>query len=200
MKTSIYFVRHGEVHNPDGIWYGRLPRFGLSEKGKKQALQAAQFLKSQNIHALYSSHQLRARQTAKLLKETLAIDSIHLSSKLLEVHSPFQGKPFTYARSINFDSFGKTIGGITGETLQEVLMRMQTFIKKVLSHHPGKNVVAVSHGDPIMLLRVWAEGLPITNASLRPGREKYIKHAEVYRFQFGGDKYTRFEPVFTPQV
>ena len=30
-------MRHGEVHNPDKILYGRLPDFHLSEKGRAQA-------------------------------------------------------------------------------------------------------------------------------------------------------------------
>ena len=39
--AHIHLVRHGEVHNPGGVLYGRLPHFHLSEKGKKMAVAAA---------------------------------------------------------------------------------------------------------------------------------------------------------------
>ena len=36
-QTRVHVVRHGEVHNPDGILYGRLPGFRLSDTGRAQA-------------------------------------------------------------------------------------------------------------------------------------------------------------------
>ena len=42
--TTLYLVRHGEVHNPTGIIYGRLPGFGLSENGRVQLGHAADLL------------------------------------------------------------------------------------------------------------------------------------------------------------
>ena len=32
--TVVHLMRHGEVHNPDGILYGRLPGYLLSELGR----------------------------------------------------------------------------------------------------------------------------------------------------------------------
>ena len=37
----IHLIRHGEVHNPGGVLYGRLPHFRLSELGHKMAKSAA---------------------------------------------------------------------------------------------------------------------------------------------------------------
>ncbi len=34
-QTRVHVVRHGEVHNPDGVLYGRLPGFHLSEAGRR---------------------------------------------------------------------------------------------------------------------------------------------------------------------
>ena len=36
-RTVVHLLRHGEVHNPDKILYGRLPNFRLSETGRHQA-------------------------------------------------------------------------------------------------------------------------------------------------------------------
>lgn len=200
MKTNFYFVRHGEVYNPKNIWYGRLPRYGLSEKGKRQAAETADFLKSQGIHRLYSSHQLRARQTARIINKTLALPRTQFSKNLLEIKSSLQGSKFAYVKSLNYNVFPSTNNTIKGETIEMVLTRMQRFIKGVTTSHSGKNIVAISHGDPIMLLRIWIEGLPIINRSLRPGPEKYIKHGEIYLFQFDKNKFVNFKSVFAPKV
>ena len=36
-RTVVHVLRHGEVHNPDGILYGRIPGFRLSDNGRDQA-------------------------------------------------------------------------------------------------------------------------------------------------------------------
>jgi broad specificity phosphatase PhoE len=64
MPTAISFVRHGEVYNPDNIFYGRLPGFRLSEKGNYQTGKAAETLNGSRLAAIFSSPPLRARQTA----------------------------------------------------------------------------------------------------------------------------------------
>ncbi|HUM36859.1 MAG TPA: histidine phosphatase family protein, partial [Anaerolineae bacterium] len=62
--TRLLFIRHGLVHNPDNLIYGRLPGFELSELGHRQAQAAAAALRATPLAALFSSPQLRARQTA----------------------------------------------------------------------------------------------------------------------------------------
>ena len=34
-RTIIHVMRHGEVDNPNGVLYGRLPGFGLTELGMR---------------------------------------------------------------------------------------------------------------------------------------------------------------------
>ena len=43
-RTTIHLMRHGEVHNPEGILYGRLPGYHLSELGRQMAVQVADVL------------------------------------------------------------------------------------------------------------------------------------------------------------
>ena len=64
--TQIHFVRHGEVHNPQKIYYGRLPGFPLSEEGRRQAQAAAHALRARPLAAIFSSPMQRARETAEL--------------------------------------------------------------------------------------------------------------------------------------
>ncbi len=40
--TIVHVLRHGEVFNPDGILYGRIPGYHLSELGVKMAERVAE--------------------------------------------------------------------------------------------------------------------------------------------------------------
>src|SRR5947199_3195537 len=94
MNTYIYLIRHGEVSNPNGILYGRLARFGLSENGKQEIAQTAEFLKDKHIDYIYSSPLLRTRQTAEIIRKKQKIKKVALTSGLLEVLTSYQGDKF----------------------------------------------------------------------------------------------------------
>jgi broad specificity phosphatase PhoE len=57
-------MRHGEVHNPDGLLYGRLPGYHLSERGKEQAAAVADWLADRDIVYVVASPLERAQETA----------------------------------------------------------------------------------------------------------------------------------------
>ena len=48
-RTIVHLLRHGEVHNPDGVLYGRLPDFHLSDLGRQMAERAAETLADRDI-------------------------------------------------------------------------------------------------------------------------------------------------------
>lgn len=200
--TTSYFVRHGEAQNPKNIFYGRLPGFGLSNRGRQQVEQTAEFLKKQNIDYIYSSPLLRAKQTAEIIQKTLGISQIYFSDKLLEVDSSRQGLPMESLRGFDYEIFRTKANNVTGETIDEVLARMEEFIQEISNKHRGKRIVAVSHGDPIMLVRAKIQGLPITNASLRPKNPDqitYIQQAEADLVEVNQTE-MRIKSIFAPQV
>ena len=47
--TVIHLLRHGEVSNPRGVLYGRLPGFHLSPDGEHMAKAAAAFLAGRDV-------------------------------------------------------------------------------------------------------------------------------------------------------
>ena len=67
MTTTISLLRHGLVENPEAVYYGRLPHFGLAARGRAQAIAAGRYLADANISAIYHSPLLRAEQTAGLV-------------------------------------------------------------------------------------------------------------------------------------
>ena len=50
--TKVHVLRHGEVHNPEGILYGRLPGYRLSDRGQAQAQAVADTLADNDIVAV----------------------------------------------------------------------------------------------------------------------------------------------------
>src|SRR5262249_54565843 len=60
----VHLLRHGEVSNPRGVLYGRLPGYHLSEEGRLMAKAAAGFLAGRDVTVLRSSPLERALETA----------------------------------------------------------------------------------------------------------------------------------------
>lgn len=198
MITNIYFVRHGEVKNPKNIWYGRSPKFGLSQKGKLEIGQTANYLVDKHIDVIYASSLLRTRQSAKIIKDKLKLSSIHFSRNLLEIKSSLQGQPFPYLASINFNVFAHFGSDIIGETVEDLAERMRKFISRIIKVHNGKAIIVVSHADPIMMVKAMIKELPIKNESLRVGGEKYIQHGEIFLAEFENGKPPTIRSIFKP--
>ena len=89
-KTIVHLVRHGEVANPDGVLYGRLPGYRLSEDGQTMAKAAAEFLAGRDVTVLRSSPLERAIQTAEPIAEQLGL-TIEIDERLIEPWNHFEG-------------------------------------------------------------------------------------------------------------
>lgn len=154
--TRITLVRHGEVHNPDGIIYGRLPGFNLSTRGRRQAQAAAEALRDQQLDALYASPQPRALQTAEIVRRPHPHLDVVVSPLLDEVLSAFQGRRIEEAAACNWDIYAEV--GEDAESPQQITARAARFIQAMRASHPGRHIVAVTHGDVITFALLWAMG------------------------------------------
>lgn len=146
-KTIIHLVRHGAVENPQNIRYGRLPGWHLSADGRKKVEQASLFFVPRTIAHIYASPLDRTQQTATLLALAFPHVAITLDDRILEVKTgvEFEGKPrtpkFTYPPVTRPDF----------ETEADIIARMRQFMEEKVTQHPGQEIIAVSHGDPIAL-------------------------------------------------
>jgi len=171
----VHLIRHGEVYNPKQVLYGRLPKFPLSEKGKKCIHQTADFFKTRKIRAIYSSPLLRTRQTAGILSKALSVEPYY-SAYLLEVKLLFQGislekfkkeiQPYIY--SDKYLSMGQ-------ESVEEILKRMQTVLGVITKTYDKGEVIIVSHGDPIVIVQSWIQGHKFT---WQYKKDNYLKTGE----------------------
>ncbi|MFO7623392.1 MAG: histidine phosphatase family protein [Anaerolineales bacterium] len=182
LKTRIFFVRHGHVRNPLNVYYGRLFGFPISAIGRQQALEAAYYLKDQSIDAVYSSPQLRACETAHTIIEPHQHLILRISESINEVHCPFDGQPIEKLAERNWDLYTGVGPGF--EQPGDVLARARQFVAHTQIGHCGQNIVAVSHGDLIAFLILWAHGLSYTLKKREMLYQEYVIPGSIHIFEF----------------
>lgn len=158
--TRISLVRHGSVHNPSNIFYGRLPGFSISKRGFLEAGRAASALKDVNIEQIVSSPLLRCRQTAGEILRYHPRLKLRQSRLITEVNTSFQGQP---AEAVNL-RHGDVYTGVDSkfEQPEDILARVQKFLFRMRRNFPEKHVVGITHGDIILFTILWASGFPTT--------------------------------------
>lgn len=158
--TTVYLVRHGHVHNPQAIIYGRIPRFRLSARGVGEARAAGRMMSNIAFAAAYSSPLLRARQTARQILSFHPQLKLRHSALLNEVFTAFEGHPSVVGDQRRDDYY--TGIGPPYEQPQDIVQRVVKFFETVRRHYIGQNSMAVTHGDVIIFSMLWARGLALT--------------------------------------
>ncbi|MCY4525868.1 MAG: histidine phosphatase family protein [Anaerolineaceae bacterium] len=158
MNCTVHLVRHGEVYNPQHITYGRLPGFGLSERGREQARAAALWLQKRPLDALYCSPMQRAGETAAILAPASGSLPPQVDERLNEVFTPWQGRPLLELLKRDWDLYSGS--GPEYEQAEDVARRGQDFFAAMRRAWPGGEVAAVTHGDIIAFSIVLAAGDP----------------------------------------
>lgn len=180
MTTTIHFVRHGEVHNPTEILYARLPRFRLSTRGREQAQSAADYLKDKPLAAIFSSPMLRARQTAAIIAAPHDI-RVKITHLLNEIHTPYEGKTHAFMEAMDWKLYEGLEDGY--ERVDDILSRIQKFVSRTRKTYEGKEVVAVTHGDIVLFMQLWARQLGFTH-EVRRSIQPYPATASISTLKF----------------
>ncbi|MFC3998439.1 histidine phosphatase family protein [Nocardiopsis sediminis] len=157
--TVVHLLRHGEVHNPEGILYGRLPEFHLSETGVRMAEHAAAWFAGRDIAALYSSPLERAKETAAPVADEFGL-AIRLDDRLIEAANRFQGMALSSRSLTDVQVMRRLYNPFLpswGEPYSEIVARMVDVIKLVRKEAWGREAVCVSHQLPIWMARRAAE-------------------------------------------
>src|ERR1700685_3367112 len=93
VTTVVHLVRHGEVANPHGVIYGRIPGYHLSEDGVLMAKAAADFLASPDVTVLRCSRLDRAVETAAPIAQQFGREAV-TDDRLIEPWNHFEGTAF----------------------------------------------------------------------------------------------------------
>ncbi len=162
-STLISLIRHGQVHNPESLFYGRIPGYGLSDAGYAEAKRAALFLKKKPITALFSSPLLRARQTAKEIGALQDSPKIIVSRLLNEVNSAFEGRPMQEIETQSGEVYASNDSRF--DQPYDIFIRSRRFIARVLRQYSEQHVAAVTHGDIILFTLIGFHDLPLNPES-----------------------------------
>ena len=161
--VTISFVRHGHVHNPGAVFYGRLPGFGLDGQGLQEAQRAGRALLGKNLAAVFSSPLLRARQTAREILACTGGRRLRITKLLTEVHAPFEGHPSAEVDGVRDDIYTGAPAGF--EQPADIVARATGFVQRMRRQYAGKHIAAVTHGDIIVFMILWAKAMPLTPAN-----------------------------------
>ena len=164
----IHLVRHGEVHNPEGVLYGRIPHFHLSERGHKMAEAAAKELQSDHrkVTALYSSPLLRTRESAEPIKEAFKLEPI-TDARFIEPTNVFEGRRLGFKHIVIrphlYYHLRNPLRPSWGEPFEAIANRMLEGIEDVWKNTEFGDAVIVSHQLPIWMVHRRLAGLTLAH-------------------------------------
>ncbi|MDD5569453.1 MAG: histidine phosphatase family protein [Candidatus Pacebacteria bacterium] len=187
-KNKYFLLRHGKnIHQTEKqdivYYYPDDPSpCELIEEGNEEARAAGILLKNKNIDLIFCSDVCRAKQTAAIVAETIGFDKnkIVYDERMRDINwGIFGGKTKAEAWEFyNGEAMKKfDFAPPEGESWSECQARMVKVLVELENKYAGKNILIVSHGDPLWLLESYIKGLGKEEA-LRD-REKIINTGEV---------------------
>jgi broad specificity phosphatase PhoE len=172
-ETTVHLIRHGEVDNPGGVLYGRLPGFRLSKAGESMAQLDAEALRGHDVTVVRSSPLERAVQTAAPIAAEFGLEPT-TDDRLIESDNIFEGRTFGVGDgSLKNPAIWRYLWNpfrpSWGEPYAAVAERMFAAIVAAREDAVGHEAVLVSHQLPIEVTRRKAEGDHLWH---RPDRRK----------------------------
>ncbi len=161
-KTTVHLLRHGEVHNPQGVLYGRLPDYHLSELGQQMAHQVTDAIKHRDIVHLRVSPLERAQETARPLAEARGLEIV-TDVRVIESSSKFEGQRFgvgdgALRKPSAWVHLWNPFRPSWGEPYAQIAARMMAAVHDARDAARGHEALIVSHQLPIWITRLQAEG------------------------------------------
>lgn len=188
--TVVHLLRHGEVSNPRGVLYGRLPGYHLSEDGGLMAKAAAGFLAGRDVAVLLSSPMERALETAAPLAAQFGLE-VSVDERLIEPWNHFEGTTFGVGDGVlgkpsHWHYLRNPFRPSWGEPYTGIAARMQAVMADAARAARGREAVCISHQLPIWVARRAAEGRHLWH---HPGHRQCAL-ASVTSFAYDGDTIT----------
>ena len=188
--TTVHLLRHGEVHNPEGVLYGRRDGYHLSDLGRKMAEQVATVIGDRDIVHLRSSPLERAQETAAPLAEARGLTPV-LDPRVIESANVFEGKRFGHGdnalrKPSAWIHLWNPMRPSWGEPYKEVVPRMLAAVYDARDAARGHEAVIVSHQLPIWITRLALE----KRSFLHDPRKRQCTLCSLTSLQFEGDTLT----------
>ena len=161
-RTVVHLMRHGEVHNPTGVLYGRMPDFHLSDLGREMAETVGAHLSDHDVTVVVASPLDRAQETAGPIASAHGL-SIITDKRVIEAGNYFEGKTFGVGDgSLKYPKHWlKLVNPFKpswGEPYREIVDRMTAAVDDARAKARGHEAVIVSHQLPVWTMRSQLEG------------------------------------------
>ncbi|WP_375489702.1 histidine phosphatase family protein [uncultured Jatrophihabitans sp.] len=194
--VTVHLLRHGEVHNPDRVLYGRLPGYRLSALGERQAAHAATWLAARgDIGYLVASPLERAQQTAAPLAAATGLE-IATDDRLIEAGNELEGRQVAGGKGLlsdpsNWKYFRNPLRPSWGEPYEQIAERVlaAAHAARDRAAKAGGAAVCVSHQLPIVTARRRVEGQHL----FHDPRKRQCALASVTSLTFDGDTVVRVD-------
>jgi len=188
VTTTVHLLRHGEVHNPQGVLYGRSSGFHLSERGRRMAERVADRIGDRDIVHLVSSPLERAQESAAPLAAVRGL-AVELDERVIESANVFEGRAFNVRESILrqpqvWRRLWNPFRPSWGEPYKQVVARMWSAVEDAREAAAGHEAVVVSHQLPIWITRLKAEGRPF----LHDPRKRHCSLCSLTSFSFEDER------------
>ncbi|MDO8493353.1 MAG: class I tRNA ligase family protein [bacterium] len=205
--NRYHIMRHGQtVANIEGTVTWDLNGHGLTDEGRANVQLSAESLKGQNFDLIIASDFIRARDTAEIVADTIGYDKdkivyderirelnfgVYNNETIEKYHSHFKNQ---------LERFHVQPEG--GESLSDVKHRVGSFLYSLEEKYKNKNILIVSHGDPVWLMQAVAMGMrpedvvadeALEARATAKGADKfhgsynhlhYLNNAEVHQLDF----------------
>ncbi|EXU65960.1 hypothetical protein Z951_22655 [Streptomyces sp. PRh5] len=186
--TVVHVMRHGEVHNPEGVLYGRLPGYHLSDLGRQMADRVAEHLADRDITHVVASPLERAQETAAPIAKAHGLD-VASDERLIEAANVFQGKTFgvgdgALRKPGNWRHLTNPFRPSWGEPYVDQVVRMMAALGRARDAARGHEAVCVSHQLPIWIVRSFVERRRLWHDP----RRRQCTLASLTSFTFRGDR------------
>ncbi|NHC23914.1 histidine phosphatase family protein [Nocardioides sp. IC4_145] len=189
--TVVHLVRHGEVHNPEGVLYGRRDGFHLSDLGRQMAEKVAAALQDRDIVHLRVSPLERVRETAEPLALARGLEPV-VDERVIESTNVFEGERFAAGANAlkdprNWRYLWNPFRPSWGEPYKQVVARMMSAVHDARIAATGHEAVVVSHQLPIWITRLHVE----RRSFLHDPRSRQCTLCSVTSLHFVGDRITQ---------
>lgn len=185
---TVHLVRHGHVHNPEKVLYGRIPGFHLSDAGHQMAAAVADYLVAQDVpvRRVVASPLQRAQETAAPIAAAFEL-GVDTDERLIEAGNVYEGGPLQqgpkdFMHPRNWWLLRNPWRPSWGEPYTEQAERMWAAIRDAAAATPDGDTVMVSHQLPI-----WVARTAFTKSSyLHDPRKRQCALGSVTSFTFEG--------------
>ena len=205
MTTRVLLMRHADVENPQGVIYGHLPGFLLSQMGRAQATAVGQSLRDSGIRRIVHSPLDRARETAELVNAQLPAPVPLIPEAELreaEFGRYLQGvrRWQVPMRRPRFFMHKLRRGSLAGdESIETLGRRVLDVVHRVAREHPDEVSLLVSHADPLQAAWILLDGRPQNEREMY---HRQVGKAAILELDLEGDRVvsTRYVPPPQPQL